>query len=54
MMEASSDKPYVKQVHLDKRRADLIAKRITPPPEVVQIRCPKCGTRWRMRAVQLH
>jgi len=53
MMDAKSDNPYVKKIHLEKRKTDMIARRIIPPAEVMQIRCPKCGTRWRMRADQL-
>jgi ribosomal protein S27E len=53
MMEAKSDRPFVKKAFLDKKKADMKAKGITPPSEVMQIRCPKCGTRWRMRAEQL-
>ncbi len=53
MMEAKSDQPFVKKVHVDNRNAAMKARRVAPPAEVLQIRCPKCGTRWRQRADQL-
>ncbi|MFN0051723.1 MAG: hypothetical protein ACKV0T_06005 [Planctomycetales bacterium] len=54
MMEAKSDRPFIKKSFLDKQKADLKAKGLTAPVPVMQVRCPKCGTRWRMRADQLH
>jgi hypothetical protein len=53
MMEAKSDQPFVKRATLDRRKAALQSKGVAPTPEVMQVRCPKCGTRWRMRADQL-
>jgi predicted Zn finger-like uncharacterized protein len=53
MMEAKSDQPFVKRATLDRRNAALKSKGIAPTAEVMQVRCPKCGTRWRMRADQL-
>ena len=53
MMEAKSDRPFVKQAFLDKRKSDMKSKGIAPPTEVMQVRCPKCGTRWRMKSDQL-
>ena len=53
MMEAKSDQPFVKEGFLDKRKAALQSKGISPTAEVMQVRCPKCGTRWRMCADQL-
>lgn len=53
MMDAKSDQPFVKKAFMDKRKADLKKKGIAPVVDVMQIRCPKCGTRWRMRADQL-
>jgi hypothetical protein len=50
MMDAKSDQPFVKKAFLDKRKAALQSKGISPAAEVMQVRCPKCGTRWRMRA----
>lgn len=52
-MEAKSDRPFTKKAFMDKKNADMKAKGIAPPAEVFQIRCPKCGMRWRMRADQL-
>jgi len=52
-MDAKSDRPFVKKAFLDKKKADLKAKGLAPAVEVFQIRCPKCGMRWRMRADQL-
>lgn len=52
-MEAKSDQSFVKKVHLDKRTAQLKARGGAPPIEMMHIRCPKCGTRWRMRTDQL-
>jgi hypothetical protein len=52
-MEAKSDRPFVKKAFLDKQKADLKSKGVAPAPEIMQLRCPKCGTRWRMRADQL-
>jgi len=34
-------------------KAALQSKGIAATAEVMQVRCPKCGTRWRMRADQL-
>lgn len=53
MMEAKSDQPFLKKAFLDKRTAALQSKGIAAAAEVMQVRCPKCGTRWRMRADQL-
>lgn len=53
MMEAKSDRPFVKKTFLDKSKADAKAKGIAPAPEVMQIRCPRCGMRWRAKADQL-
>lgn len=58
MMDATSDRPFAKKTFLmqsnSKKSAASATK--TPAPAVVQmqIRCPKCGGRWRMRADQLH
>lgn len=53
VMEAKSDRPFVKKAFLDRKKADMKSKGIAPAAEVMQLRCPKCGTRWRMRADQL-
>jgi len=53
MMEAKSDQPFVKKATLDRRKTAQQSKGVAPTPEVMQVRCPKCGTRWRMRADQL-
>jgi hypothetical protein len=54
MMDAVSDTSFAKKRFLEKDKADRIAKGSSARIEQVQIRCPKCGTRWRMRADQLH
>lgn len=53
MMEATSDRPFVKKAILMQSSSK---KPSTGPPPVtqMQIRCPKCGGRWRMRSDQLH
>ena len=53
MMEAKSDQPFLKKAFLDKRKAAMQSKGMAPAAEVMQVRCPKCGTRWRMRTDQL-
>jgi hypothetical protein len=53
MMEAKSDKPFVKKAFLDKKLAEQKAKGMAPATETMAVRCPKCGTRWKMRADQL-
>ncbi len=53
MMEAKSDQPFVKKSFVEKRNAALKARGIAIAAEVMQVRCPKCGTRWRTRADQL-
>ena len=53
MMEAKADQPFVKKSFVEKRNAALKAKGIALAAEVMQVRCPKCGTRWRLRADQL-
>jgi hypothetical protein len=53
MMEAKSDRPFVKKAFLDKAKANAAAKGIAPTPEIMQVRCPKCGMRWRMKGDQL-
>ncbi|MBI3864848.1 MAG: hypothetical protein HY290_23475 [Planctomycetia bacterium] len=53
MMEAKSDNAMVKKSFLDKRLAKEKARGIAPSLESMHVRCPKCGTRWRMRADQL-
>jgi len=53
MMEAKSDRQFVKKSFLDKAKADAKAKGIAPTPEVMQVRCPKCGMRWRAKSDQL-
>jgi hypothetical protein len=53
MMEAKSDRPFVKKAFVEKRNAALKARGIALAAEVMQVRCPKCGTRWRSRADQL-
>jgi ribosomal protein S27E len=53
MMEAKSDRPFVKKAFLEKAKANAKAKGIAPTPEIMQVRCPKCGMRWRMKGDQL-
>ena len=54
MMEAKSDQQFVKKAFLDRAMAKLKAKGAAPATAVMQVRCPKCGMRWKMRADQLH
>jgi hypothetical protein len=54
MMEAKSDQPFVKKAFLDKALAKLKASGAAVTAAMMQVRCPKCGMRWRMRADQLH
>ncbi len=53
MMEAKSDRPFVKQAFRDKAAVNAKAKGIAPTAEVMQLRCPKCGMRWRVKSDQL-
>jgi hypothetical protein len=53
MMEATSDRPFVKKSFLERAQANAKAKGMAPPPVVMQVRCPKCGMRWRMKSDQL-
>jgi hypothetical protein len=54
MMEAKSDQPFVKKAFLDKALAKLKAGGAAATAAMMQVRCPKCGMRWKMRADQLH
>jgi hypothetical protein len=53
MMEVKSDQPFAKKSALDRQKAKRESKGMAPASEVMQVRCPKCGTRWRMRSDQL-
>ena len=53
MMEAKSDRPNVKKIFAEKAQEKLKSRGIAAVPEVMQIRCPKCGMRWRSKADQL-
>lgn len=53
MMEAKSEQPFVRKAFLDKQKEDRKSKGIAAPASAMQVRCPKCGTRWRMRGDQL-
>jgi hypothetical protein len=53
VMEAKSDRPFAKKSFVDKHKADLKSRGIAAAPDVMQLRCPKCGSRWRMRVDQL-
>lgn len=53
MMEAKAEASMMKKALLDKKLAGMKSKGIAPPPGNFQVRCPKCGARWRMRADQL-
>lgn len=53
-MEAKSTQPIMKKIFQEKKTASDKAKGIAPVMEMMQVRCPKCGTRWRVRADQLH
>jgi hypothetical protein len=53
MMEAKSDNVMMKKAFLDKKHAKEKSSGMAPAVESVHVRCPKCGTRWRMRADQL-
>ena len=54
MMEAKSDQQFVKKAFLDKAMAKLKAKGAAATAAMMQVRCPKCGMRWKMRSDQLH
>jgi protein-arginine kinase activator protein McsA len=54
MMEAKSDQPFVKKAFLDKALAKLKSSGMTATSPMMQVRCPKCGMRWKMRSDQLH
>jgi hypothetical protein len=54
MMEAAVERSFVKQRFLDNAAAKTKSKGAVAPPSQMQIRCPKCGARWRMRSDQLH
>jgi hypothetical protein len=54
MMDAIVETSYVKQHFLDKQAAKRKHDSGSATPERVQVRCPKCGARWRMRSDQLH
>jgi hypothetical protein len=54
MMEAAVERSFVKQRFLDKSDAKAKAMGAAAPAVQVQVRCPKCGARWRMRSDQLH
>jgi len=53
MMEAKSDRPFVKKAFLEKAQAKQKAQGIAAAPEIMQVRCPKCGMRWRTKSDQL-
>jgi len=53
-MEAKSTQPVMKKAFQDRKNAAMKSRGIAPEVAVMQVRCPKCGTRWRMRADQLH
>ena len=53
MMEAKSDQQFVKKSFIDKNKEKMKSRGMAPAVEVMQVRCPKCGMRWRMRADQL-
>jgi ribosomal protein S27E len=50
MMEAKSDQQFVKKAFLDRAKAKLKAQGLAPAVSVMQVRCPKCGMRWRMKS----
>jgi DNA-directed RNA polymerase subunit M/transcription elongation factor TFIIS len=54
MMEGKSDRGIVKAHVLAREAAKRKETGAAPPVEQVQIRCPKCGARWKMRSNQLH
>ena len=54
MMEAKSDQPFVKKAFADRALAKLKANGVAAAAPMMQVRCPKCGMRWKMRADQLH
>ena len=53
MMEAKSGQVIMKKAFLDRKNAFMKSRGIAPEPEIKVIRCPKCGSRWRVRADQL-
>lgn len=54
MMDSVVERSFVKQRFLDKAAAKTKAMGAAAPAVQVQVRCPKCGARWRMRSDQLH
>lgn len=54
MMEAKSDQPFARKAFADKALAKLKAAGASASAAMMQVRCPKCGMRWKMRADQLH
>ncbi|MCY2967051.1 MAG: hypothetical protein NT069_26020 [Planctomycetota bacterium] len=54
LMEAKSTQPMMKKAFLDQKNLKNKSKGITPEVQIMQVRCPKCSSRWRMRADQLH
>jgi hypothetical protein len=55
LMEATSDRPFAKKAILMQSSSKKPpAAGAVAPVSQMQIRCPKCGGRWRMRADQLH
>jgi hypothetical protein len=55
MMDAVSDHPFAKKAILMQSASKKPGlPGATPVVAQMQIRCPKCGGRWKMRADQLH
>lgn len=52
-MEATAEQSFVKKAFLEKQKADNKSKGVTPAPQLMRVRCPKCGMRWRIRSDQL-
>lgn len=53
MMEAKSEQSFMKKAFLDKKNANDKRKGVAPVVATMNVRCPKCGARWRMRGDQL-
>lgn len=54
MMDAVSDRPFAKKAILMQSSSKKPGTGASPAVTQMQIRCPKCGGRWKMRADQLH
>lgn len=53
MMEAKSEQSFMKKAFLVKKIENDKRKGMAPVMVSMNVRCPKCGARWRMRGDQL-